>query len=289
MHSGIVSKSGSQSAEHVIDFMGNGKTRKRNSNEVASGPEMKPPTEPTGKLDTDDTNATALPTPMTPISLPLAENILPTPLPPHLASGTPPKQRSRPSSRDTSPYPRSRPSTPNRPSTPSLSASRPVPPRRSRRTVARSTDRPRGPPELEAALAIAIRNLESDIFEWWCANQKPGSPIPTTAYLKGRSPRVRRAAEAVDEADRMLNEAVYGKPKKPRTVKKTVVNAAQPSENPVGGVSPEAAFEQLELDSPRSSPFRSVGLKTPNSTSLPGSGDGPFSELPGSQDGTGDS
>ncbi|KAF8515823.1 hypothetical protein BU17DRAFT_93235 [Hysterangium stoloniferum] len=89
---------------------------------------------------------------------------------------------------------------------------------RRRRRSQRATAHLRGPPELEAAVAIAIRNLESDIYEWWCANYKPGSPLPTAAFLKSRSSRIRRAAEAVDEADRLLNEAIYGKPRNSRGV-----------------------------------------------------------------------
>jgi hypothetical protein len=188
-----------------------------------------------------------------------------SPIPPHLASESPSIQhrvRSRPTSRDVSPYPRSRPSTPNRLSTSSPSVQGPVAPRRSQRTLAKGPERPSGPPELEAALAIAIRNLESDIYAWWCANQKPGSPIPTTAYLKGRSPRIRKAAEAVDEADRLLNEAVYGKPKKTRTLKRVRVSP-KASPDSSGDVTPETTFEQLELDSQGSTTLRQAAV-TPN-------------------------
>ena len=172
-------------------------------------------------------------------------------LPPHLSSESPSIQhrvRSRPTSRDVSPYPRSRPSTPNSSSTPIPSSSRPVAPRRSQRTLGKGPERPSGPPELEAALSIAIRNLESDVYAWWCANQKPGSPIPTTAYLKGRSPRIRKAAEAVDEADRLLNEAIFGKAKKGRTFKKARISP-HPSPGHSGEITPETEFEQLELSS----------------------------------------
>ena len=96
--------------------------------------------------------------------------------------------------------------------------------------------------QLEAALTIAIRNLHSDVYEWWCANHKTGSPVPTAAYLKGCSPRIRRVAQAVDEADWLVNEAVYGKLKRGRSTAKC--SPLPPKAPP--GVIPQTPFEQLK-------------------------------------------
>ncbi|KAF8478852.1 hypothetical protein JB92DRAFT_2837886 [Gautieria morchelliformis] len=72
------------------------------------------------------------------------------------------------------------------------------------------TLRPPGPPALEAALQIALGNLESETWRYLWSNYKKhqGQPLPTPSEIKAACPSVRRAAEAVDQADRELEQAV---------------------------------------------------------------------------------
>ncbi|GJJ11667.1 hypothetical protein Clacol_005903 [Clathrus columnatus] len=77
--------------------------------------------------------------------------------------------------------------------------------------VSEGTLRPPGPPHLEAALNLALRNLESETWNYlWAFNEKHEGrkPLPTPSEMKMISKSVRRAAEAVDKADRVLEEAI---------------------------------------------------------------------------------
>ncbi|KIJ30733.1 hypothetical protein M422DRAFT_70956 [Sphaerobolus stellatus SS14] len=76
--------------------------------------------------------------------------------------------------------------------------------------VSEGTLRPPGPPHLEAALNIALSNLESATWGYlahYMTRARPG-PLPTTNQIKEESISVRRAAIAVDKADKELEEAV---------------------------------------------------------------------------------
>jgi hypothetical protein len=72
------------------------------------------------------------------------------------------------------------------------------------------TLRPSGPPSLEATLQIALGNLQSETWRYLWSNHKKhqGQPLPTPAEIKATCPSVKRAAEAVDQADRELEEAI---------------------------------------------------------------------------------
>lgn len=77
--------------------------------------------------------------------------------------------------------------------------------------VSEGTLRPPGPPHLEAALNIALRNLESETWNFlWAFNEKNQGkkPLPTPAEIKALSKSVQRASEAADKADRELEEAI---------------------------------------------------------------------------------
>jgi len=76
--------------------------------------------------------------------------------------------------------------------------------------VSEGTLRPPGPPHLEAALSIALRNLESETwgYLWPYIEKHPGERLPTPAEIKTVSQSVRRAADAVDKADRDLEDAI---------------------------------------------------------------------------------
>jgi len=93
----------------------------------------------------------------------------------------------------------------------------PVPTRRSSRKatvhatqVSEGTLRPFGPPHLEAALNIALDNLHSETWGYlaYFVERNKGQPLPTTAEIKLASASVRRAAAAVDKAERILEEAI---------------------------------------------------------------------------------
>ncbi|KAF8584215.1 hypothetical protein K439DRAFT_1660831 [Ramaria rubella] len=99
----------------------------------------------------------------------------------------------------------------------SLSKSSLLPARRSTRQatvhatqVSEGTLRPPGPPCLEAALNIALRNLESETWRylWSYYTKNKGGPLPTPTAMKEASPSIRRAAEVVDKADRELEDAI---------------------------------------------------------------------------------
>ncbi|KAF8584251.1 hypothetical protein K439DRAFT_1158545 [Ramaria rubella] len=78
--------------------------------------------------------------------------------------------------------------------------------------VSEGTLRPPGPPALEAALNIALRNLESETWRylWSYHKNHRGKPLklPTPTAIKEACPRVRKAAAAVDKADRELEDAI---------------------------------------------------------------------------------
>jgi len=76
--------------------------------------------------------------------------------------------------------------------------------------ISEGTLRPPGPPCLEAALSIALRNLESETWRylWTYYKNHRGDPLPTTAHVKQACPQVRTAAEVVDRADRELEDAI---------------------------------------------------------------------------------
>lgn len=77
--------------------------------------------------------------------------------------------------------------------------------------VSEGTLRPPGPPHLEAALNIALRNLESATWGFlWSYNEKHQGkkPLPTPSEIKALSKSVKRASELADKADRELEEAI---------------------------------------------------------------------------------
>ncbi|KAF8521584.1 hypothetical protein BU17DRAFT_64812 [Hysterangium stoloniferum] len=76
--------------------------------------------------------------------------------------------------------------------------------------VSEGTLRPPGPPHLEAALSIALRNLESETwgYLWSYIEKRQGERLLTPAEIKAASRSVRKAADAVDKADRDLEDAI---------------------------------------------------------------------------------
>lgn len=77
--------------------------------------------------------------------------------------------------------------------------------------VSEGTLRPPGPPHLEAALNIALRNLESATWGFlWSYNEKHQGkkPLPTPSEIKALSKSVKRASDLADKADRELEEAI---------------------------------------------------------------------------------
>lgn len=76
--------------------------------------------------------------------------------------------------------------------------------------ISEGTLRPPGPPHLQAALNIALRNLQSEVWDYlWSYRKKhPDAPLPTAAHVKQACRQAREAAEAVDKADRELEDAI---------------------------------------------------------------------------------
>ncbi|KAF8521622.1 hypothetical protein BU17DRAFT_64847 [Hysterangium stoloniferum] len=70
--------------------------------------------------------------------------------------------------------------------------------------------RPPGPAHLEAALSIAIRNLQSETWRylWIYREERKGEPLPSPGDIKEKCWRVRKAAKAVDAADKDIEDAL---------------------------------------------------------------------------------
>lgn len=76
--------------------------------------------------------------------------------------------------------------------------------------ISEGTLRPPGPPPLEAALNIALANLDSETWGYLARylTKNRQKPLPTPAQMKAASATIRRAAVAVDRADKELKDAV---------------------------------------------------------------------------------